>query len=163
MPLVRGRGGKLLREPGGSLTFDLDCCCTPNLCCDEGVLPAFVVFTIEDIDDALEDHPLNGDWMVPGNNIGGGVLTGSATDQWSCDNHDADLTVECVNGQYQLTIYSASGEPWPGVDPGLVVPATSVSCDPLEIVFEFTSDVVETFCWSPKTGKQFRVTVTESP
>ncbi len=167
------KDGKLVVKDGALVYIDTEnpnpCeCCEPPACCPDA--PMFVVLTFEDLDNALEGNHFYGtvDEVF---NVGGGGnnWTGAASDGWACESNDMEFEVHCVDGVYTLALLQSEDVPWPGMSGpgGLVLTATSVTCDPLAIVFEFTSDVNpptgEACTWTAKTDQHFRITITESP
>ncbi|MCA9366695.1 hypothetical protein KC887_00315 [Candidatus Kaiserbacteria bacterium] len=146
-----------------------DCpCCEPLECCTP--VPDVLLMIFEDMDNALDGTSVN--WDTFQELLGGLNHWEASQEAWiegGCDlDAPADIIfiVDCTDGIYTLTIFQNDGVPFAGSEDlfGLIIEATSVTCDPFEVVFDFVVDVNGwPVCWTGKAGQRFRFTFIESP
>ena len=162
MSLIRGRGGNLLRGPTGSLTFDIDCCCTP--CCPGEAVTEWEA-VIEDLDNAWGGLVNLGPHSIPA-----GVTANTWEGNVFYDSCDAGkyftLGINCAaDCSFGMSVSNpTNNQPWAGASGGFTV-APQVSIDVTAgawtIVFEFTKNVDADACgWGVGAAKNFRITFT---
>lgn len=151
MPLIRGRGGLLLREPGGSLTFDLDCCCTPAQECPAQSFSS-AAMVVEDLDNAWLGFVDLGPVSLP--NVATPPTPADINrfeglwDYNTCElSYQASIELNCtsvggvVYWQMNAQVYSGTENPWDGMSGTGMTKTTTNYPNSTTVIFEFDQPV----------------------